>query len=144
MESAMKRKVKILGAVFFSLSLLTGCSYNPFTTDNHETGSPIGAAIGAGAGAGSIAALGGTKTYMGLAGLAGGAIGYYVTTVRYESGPIVNAGGKVYLVGDFIGIYIPSDVIFEPNTDNFLPQAKPILDSVVVVLRRCPKNNILI
>jgi outer membrane protein OmpA-like peptidoglycan-associated protein len=140
----MKRKVKQFAAVVFSLPLLAGCTYNPFIADNNTTGSPVGAAIGAGVGAGSVALLGGSKPYIGLAGLAGGAIGYYVTTLRYESGGILQAGGKVYKIGDNLGIYIPTDQVFEPNTDEFLPQARPILDSVVVVLKRYPSNNIMI
>ncbi|MBX3708689.1 MAG: OmpA family protein [Gammaproteobacteria bacterium] len=140
----MQRKAKTIGTLILSLSMLTSCSYNPFIADNHETGSPIGAAIGAGIGAGGVAALGGSKFYMGLGGLAGGAIGYYVTTLRYDSGGIIQSGGKVYKIGDLIGIYIPSDKLFEPNSDAFLPQAKSILDSTAVVLARSPTNNILI
>lgn len=140
----MKRIVKILAGLAFSLPLLASCTYNPFTTNNETTGSPAAAVVGAGVGAGGVALLGGSKAYMGAAGLAGGAIGYYVTTLRYESGSILQAGGKVYKVGDVLGIYIPTTNMFEPNTDEFLPQAKPILDSVVVVLNRYPSNNILI
>ncbi|WP_172622680.1 OmpA family protein [Aquicella siphonis] len=140
----MKRTAKTIAALILSLPLLASCSYNPFIPDNHTTGSPVGAAIGAGIGAGGVAALGGTKPYIGLAGLAGGAIGYYVTTLRYDSGGIMQAGGKVYKIGDFVGIYIPTDRLFEPNTAEFLPQSKPILDSVATVLMRTPKNNIII
>jgi outer membrane protein OmpA-like peptidoglycan-associated protein len=144
MESTMKRKAKIIGALVVSLPLLAGCSYNPFVTDNHETGKPIGAVLGAAAGGGAVAALGGTKPYIGLGAIAGGAVGYYVTTLRYDSGGIIQGGGKVYKLGDITGIYIPSDKLFEPNTDEFLPQARPILDSTVAVLARSPNNNIII
>lgn len=141
----MTRTAKLITAFMLSLPIaLAGCSYNPFIADNHTTGSPIGAAIGAGIGAGGVAALGGAKPYIGLAGLAGGAIGYYVTTLRYDSGPIIQAGGQVYQIGQIVGIYLPSDKLFEPNSAEFLPQAKAILDSTAVVLQRFPKNNILI
>jgi outer membrane protein OmpA-like peptidoglycan-associated protein len=47
-------------------------------------------------------------------------------------------------VGGYIGIYIPSDILFVPNTAEFTPQAKPILDSAADILQRYPNNNILI
>jgi hypothetical protein len=144
MEILMKWKVNILGAIVFSLPLLAGCTYNPFLADNHTTGSPLAAGIGAGMGAGGVALLGGSKATMAIAGLAGGAIGYYVTTLRYASGGIIQTGGKVYKIGDYLGIYIPTDHLFEPNTADFLPQAKPILDSTVYVLKRYPNRSILI
>jgi outer membrane protein OmpA-like peptidoglycan-associated protein len=143
-KNAMKRKVRIVGPLICSLFLLSSCTFNPFTTNNHTTGSVTGTAIGAGAGAGGVALLGGSKSLMVLAGLGGGAIGYYVTTLRYDSGGILQTGGQVYQVGEFIGIYIPTDNLFEPNTADFLPQAAPILDSTVTVLQRYPDNNIII
>lgn len=140
----MKREARVTGALILSLLFLSGCTFNPFTTNNHTTGSPAGAVVGAGAGAGGVALLGGSKTLMVLAGLGGGAVGYYVTTLRYESGGIIQSGGQVYQVGEFIGIYIPTDKLFEPNTADFIPQAVPILESTVTVLKRNPNNNIII
>lgn len=124
--------------------LLTSCSYNPFIRNNQTTGSATGAVVGAGVGAGITALLGGSKAWIIGGGIGGGAVGYYVTTLRYDSGGIIRGGGKVYKVGDFIGIYIPSDELFEPNTANFLPQSAPILDSAATVLKRYPNNNIVI
>jgi len=124
--------------------LLASCAYNPFIADNRTTGSPIGAAVGVGIGAGSVAALGGSKPLIAAAGIGGGAIGYYVTTLRYDAGGLMQAGGKVYRVGDFVGIYIPTDKLFEVNTAELLPQAEPILDSTAAILARYPNNNILI
>src|SRR5437868_15440163 len=121
----MRIKMKIMGTLVLSL-LLSSCSYNPFIRNNHTTGSPAGAAIGAAAGAGSVALLGGPKALIALAGLGGGAIGYYVTTLRFDSGGVIESGGQVYKLGDFVGIDIPSDKLFEPNTADFLPQAGPI------------------
>lgn len=137
----MKRKLLF---ALLSLPLLTGCTYNPFIANNHTTGNPLAAAIGAGAGAGGVALLGGSKATMVLAGIAGGAIGYYVTTLRYAAGGVLHGGGKVYKIGDYLGIYIPTDSLFEPNTADFLPQAPPILDSAVAVLKRYPDRSILI
>lgn len=140
----MNKHAKPYCALLLSLTLLTSCTYNPFTTNNHLSGSPEATAIGAGIGAGGVALLGGSKFAMGLAGIAGGTIGYYVTTLRYASGGILQGGGKVYKIGDYLGLYIPTDNVFEPNTADFLPQAKPILDSTVAVLKRYPNHSILI
>ena len=118
--------------------LLGGCN------TNHPTGSPAGAIVGGAVGAGAIAALGGSKPLMVLAGLGGGALGYYVTTLRYDSGGVIQGGGEVYVVGQLVGINIPTDNLFESNSDEFLPQAGPILDSAATVLQRYPNNNILI
>lgn len=140
----MKWKVNIVCLFTLSLSLLAGCTYNPFLMDNHTTGSPMAAGIGAGVGAGTIALLGGSKAMMVAGGLAGGAIGYYATTLRYASGGVLLAGGKVYKIGDYLGIYIPTDNLFESNTADFLPKAKPILDSTAAILKRYPNHNIII
>lgn len=134
----MKWKMKISLAFIFALFLLAGCN------TNHPTGSATGTLIGAGAGAGAIGLLGGSKPMMVLGGLGGGAIGYYVTTLRYDSGGVIQSGGKVYRVGDMLGIYIPSDQLFEPNTDEFTLQAPNILSSVADILKRYPNNNIII
>lgn len=130
--------------VLITFLLLTGCAYNPFIRNNNTTGSPVSTLVGAGAGAGSIALLGGTKPWITAAGLVGGAFGYYVSTLRHDAGAIIRYGGQVYKVGDFIGIYIPTDCLFESNTPDFLPRARAILDSTVAVLERYPANHILI
>lgn len=130
-------------AILSSLLLLSGLLLSGCNT-NKPTGSAAGALIGGAAGAGAMAALGGSKPLMVLAGLGGGALGYYVTTLRYDSGGVIQGGGQVYTVGSFVGIDIPSDNLFEPNSDEFLPQASPILDSAATVLQRYPDNNILI
>jgi outer membrane protein OmpA-like peptidoglycan-associated protein len=127
-----------------SLWFLTGCSFNPFTTDNEMTGSPIGAVAGGGIGAGGAALLGAPKYVIGLAGLGGASLGYYVTTVNFASGGIVKAGGQVYSVGDYVTIEIPSDAIFDENSADILPEARPALDSAVSVLQHYPNNNIAV
>lgn len=136
-------KAKLL-SIFLSVSLLlSGCSYNPFIA-NHDTGSPGGFLAGAAAGMGGVALLGSTKILLTLAGIGGGAAGYYATTLRFQAGPIYQVGGSVYSVGDVANIYIPTDQIFEPNTADFLPQAGPVLASLVTVLNRFPHDKILI
>jgi outer membrane protein OmpA-like peptidoglycan-associated protein len=139
-----KDAIIVRGLTILGWLLLGGCAYNPMIGNNHTTGSPTGAIIGAAAGAGGAALLGGSEPVIAAAGIGGGAIGYYLTTLRYNSGGIMQVGGQVYQVGDFVGIYIPSDKLFEPNTADFLPQAPSVLDSVVTVLKRNPDNNVIV
>lgn len=139
----MDSKAKLIFATLIS-TLLSSCAYNPFIANNRTTGNPAAAVVGAGIGAGGVALLGGSKPTMAVAGIAGAVIGYYVSTLRYDSGGVIQAGGTVYRIGDQVGIYIPTDNLFEPNTDRFLPQAAPILESVAAIIERYPNHNILI
>jgi hypothetical protein len=122
----------------------TSCTFNPFTNRNHLTGNIYGPVIGAATGAATMGLLGAPKPIPLLAGLGGGAIGYYVTTLRYEAGGIIQAGGEVYTEGDYLGIYVPTDKLFEANSAEILPQAPPILASMATILQRYPCNNILV
>jgi outer membrane protein OmpA-like peptidoglycan-associated protein len=141
----MKKEPGIISMLIGCLFLLTSCSFNPFVTNkNQMTGSVTGTAIGAIAGAGGAALLGAPKYAIGLAGLGGGMLGYYATTLRFDAGGIIQSGGQVYQVGDYIGIYIPARNLFEPHSAELLPQSSSILDSVAAVLQRYPHNNILI
>lgn len=140
----INQKVKLGWLFILALTLPLGCAYNPLAPNNHLTGSPVNAAIGAGAGAGSVALINGPKPLIPLVGIGGGMLGYYVTTLRYASGGIIRGGGQVYQVGDMVGIVIPSDELFEPNTCEFLPRAYPVLESVVDVLARYPRHSIMI
>lgn len=140
----MKWKTLLTGTLLCSASLLGGCTYNPFIENNHTTGSPVGAVAGAAVGVAGVGAFNGPKPLLGLAGIGGGIIGYYMTTLRYDSGGVITAGGQVYRIGDFLGIYIPTDKLFDPNSSELLPRASAILDSVAAILQRYPDNNILV
>lgn len=140
----MNKKAFQIIALMFFISLLTCCTYNPFIPNSNNTGSPIAAALGAGAGVGTVAIFDGPKPLYPILGISGGMLGYYLSSLRHQSGGILRAGGNVYTVGNYLGIYIPSDQLFEPNTDEFLPRARPILDSAVEVLERYPSNSIII
>jgi outer membrane protein OmpA-like peptidoglycan-associated protein len=135
--------ITLLFSITFSLAL-TSCSYNPFSTDNELTGNPGGAAVGAGVGAGGAALLGASKYVIGLAGLGGASLGYYLTTVNFASGGVVKAGGQVYSVGDYVTIEFPTDTVFDENSADILPEARPALDSTISVLQHYPNNNIII
>lgn len=141
----MAQHRRIMLIIVTCLLLATaGCSYNPFREDNQLTGSATYTAVGAGVGVLGAAAAGGSKAEMGIAGVAGGLIGYYASTLRFASGGIMHAGGQVYTVGQYITIEIPSDQLFDVNSSDLLPGAGAILDSVVSVLNRYPNNNILV
>lgn len=139
----MNRCAKILCLLLGALSL-ESCTYNPMVPNNHNTGSIQGRLIGMGVGGGTAAVLGAPTPIKILAGVTGGSIGYYMTTQRYDASGIYFAGGQVYQLGQKVGIYVPTDKLFQANTADFLPQATPILDSIVAVLQRTPDNNILI
>lgn len=136
----MERPLMALLACFS----LSACSYNPFISNNHNTGSTTGRLVGIGTGAGTASLLGAPVPVKILAGFTGGSAGYYATTLRYQAGGIYYAGGQVYQLGEKVGIDVPTDKLFQANTAEFLPQATPILDSIVTVLQRTPNNNIMI
>jgi outer membrane protein OmpA-like peptidoglycan-associated protein len=124
---------------------LTACSVNPFNNNNHPTGTVVGSVVGGTAGVGTVAALGtSSKVWMGLGGLAGAGIGYYVTTLRFAAGGIIQGGGQVYTQGEYATLEIPADKLFEVNSSDLLPDAESILKSAVAVLNRYPSHNIMI
>ena len=127
-----------------SLPLLISCTYNPLVGQNETTGSLLGGGLGTAGGVGVVSALGGTKPMMALGGIGGGMFGYYITTLRHDAAGIMQGGGKVYKVGQFIGIYLPTDRLFISNTAELSPHASATLDSVVTVLKRYPQNNVLV
>lgn len=139
-----QRHFIILIMICLTLMILSGCSVNPFRTDNEFTGTATGTAVGAGTGAVAAAFASASKAEILMAGIAGGAVGYYVTSLPFIAGGITHSGGKVYTLGDFVTIEIPSDQIFEVNSSEFLSQAPAVLDSVVSVLDRYPNNNIMV
>lgn len=127
------------------LLLFTGCSYNPLSSDsNNLSGNGAGGAFGAAIGIASATALSAPRPLVIGAGIGGTALGYYMTTLRYDAGPIYHAGGVVYTQGEYTGISIPSYRLFEPNSAEFIPQAEPLLNSAIAVLKRYPNSNILV
>lgn len=140
----MKMDAKQAITVLLTVLFLTSCSVNPFQRNNHLTGSGAATAAGAGVGAGGMALMSSSKSLITLGGLGGGAVGYYVTSLRFAAGGLMQYGGQVYQVGEYAGIYLPSDQLFYPNTTEFRPQATTILNSAVAVIQRFPNQNILI
>jgi len=131
-------KLNTLLKLFISLiclTILNACNYNPFLANNRTTGNPTTAVVGAGVGVGVVGLLGGTKPMMALAGIGGGALTYYLTSLRNDAWGIYQAGGQVYVLGQYVGIYIPTDNLFDYNTADFIPGYRNTLDSVVAVLQ---------
>lgn len=124
--------------------LLTSCTFNPFTTDNKLTGTATGTGIGAGTSVGMAAMLGASKSKLIASGLVGAAVGYYVSSLRFASGGVIQGGGQVFTLGDYASIEIPTDRIFDTNSSDFLDDAGPVLDSAVAVLKRYPDDNIMV
>lgn len=144
--NGMLHPVKFRTTLISLLALsITACSYNPFNNSDHLTGSAVGAGVGAVAGGGTAAALGVSyKPMIALAALAGAGVGYYTTTLRFDSGGIIQGGGQVFTLGDYATIEIPSDRLFETNSSDFLPGADAILKSAVAVLNRYNCDNIMV
>jgi len=61
-----------------------------------------------------------------------------------NAGEITCAGGQVFTLGDYLTINLPTDNMFDTNSDELLPQAFPVLDRVAVILKHYPNNNIII
>lgn len=141
----MNHKLHHRMALLLSVVLLaTACTFNPMKEDNHLTGSPMAAATGGLIGVGAGALAGASKTMLGVLGIGGASVGYYYSTLRSASAGILQQGGQVYTQGEFVGIEIPSDYLFEPNTDEFLPGTEAALASIASVLKRYPYNDVLI
>lgn len=138
----MLRKVKTITAMLFFLCALSSCTYNPFSAQNRLTGNVIGPVAGGVIGAGGLAAMGAPRSLIVLGGLGGSALGYYVTTLRYDAGGVTAVGGQVFQIGDFMSIDIPTDYLFEENSARFLSYAPPILDSAVDILQRYGDRSI--
>lgn len=140
----MRFPIKRYACLIATSSLLAGCSYNPFTTHNHLTGNVAGTTVGAVAGAGTAAVFTSQRTVIGLAGLAGGALGYYMTTIDFASGGVKRAGGQVLTQGQMVTVNLPADVLFDSNSAELLPEAYPALDSAIKVLNYFPDDNIIV
>lgn len=127
-----------------SVLFLAGCTFNPFSKDNQMTGNPAGTAIGGGAAGGAAIIAGAPKPLVLLSTLGGASLGYYFTTLTFESGGINRIGGQVFSIGDYTTIYIPTDKLFDVNSAELLPNANAILNSVLAVINRFPDKNIMI
>jgi len=142
MHTLKKQTLRLFMLILFSFMAI-GCTAN--TSENKDASRHVaGAALGGAAAGVGMAALGAPRPLIVGAAVGGMALGYYMTTLRFDAGPIYKVGGQVYAQGDYVGIYIPSYKLFEDNTAELRPDAGPTLDSVVAVLKRYPNSNILV
>lgn len=136
-------KKRLIGLLILTSLFLSGCTAS--SSDKRDTSKQVaGTAIGGAAAGFGTAALGAPRPVIAGAAVGGMALGYYATTLRFDAGPIYKAGGQVYTQGEFVGIDIPSYQLFEANSAELKPQAEPLLDSAVAVLKRYPNSNILV
>lgn len=125
--------------------LLATTSCAPITETTPPTGKNVAGTLGGAAvGAGVTAALNAPAPVVGVAGVAGASLGYYLTTLSFSAGGIIRGGGKVYTVGQYLTIEYPSDNLFDANTNEFLDNAEPVLNSIASVLARYPEHNLII
>ncbi len=133
---------RITSFLVFSLLALAGCQ--PISSSNPDTGNAGAAVAGGAVGVGIAALFHAPKLVLGLAGVGGAGLGYYLSTLRFSSAEIIQAGGKVFTQGEFVTIEVPSDYLFDTNSSDFNDGVEPVLDSIYSVLARYPDNNILI
>lgn len=137
------KKFLILAISTFLLTLI-GCTYNPFVPNNELTGNATSTAVGAGVGGGLAWLASASKGVIAATTLGGAALGYYISTLTFASAGLRRGCGQVFTLGCYTTIDIPSDVLFDVNSADFLEDVCPILDSVVSVLQRYPNHNIII
>ncbi|MDR3490608.1 MAG: OmpA family protein [Gammaproteobacteria bacterium] len=139
MELSLNKIVAYCTAIFFTLA---GCT--PISHTNPPTGSFVGAAVGGAAGFGVGKLLHLSNTASGALAVGGAGLTYYLTTLRFSSAEIVQAGGQVLTLGQYVTINLPTDNLFETNSADFLPGTEPVLNSVVSVLNRYPDHNVIV
>lgn len=139
------KKIFILAKQLMKIILALGCmSIFAFQTACTKINPGAGAVMGAGVGAGGAALANASAPVVVGAGMAGGALGYYLATLKHAASPIEQVGGQVYQVGQYVGIEIPTDDLFEENSADLYPNASGILDALVNIVNRFPNHNILI
>jgi outer membrane protein OmpA-like peptidoglycan-associated protein len=136
----LKLFVLLLSALFAA----SGCAPISENDTMPKQNSVVGAFVGGAAGAGVTAALHAPPAMIGVAGVAGATLGYYLTTQRFAAGGIIKAHGKVYAIGDYLIIDVPTDNLFDTNTADFYDNTDTELQSIVNILKRVPNHNIII
>jgi len=126
-----------------ALTLSVGCT--PFSKTNPLTGSALGTVAGGGVGYGITKLLkvnnGGAIAALTLS---GAGVGYYLSSQRFASSEMVQAGGKVFTLGQYVTINLPTDNLFLANSSEFAPNTESVLASAASVLSRYPQNNVVI
>jgi outer membrane protein OmpA-like peptidoglycan-associated protein len=142
----MERNItlKIFVLLLCALFTVSGCAPISEGDTIPARGTLLGAGVGGVGGAGVATALHATPTMIGIAGVTGATLGYYLSTQRFAARGIIKAHGKVYTMGDYLIIDLPTDNLFDTNTADFYDNTDPELQSVVGILKSVPNHNIII
>lgn len=141
-------------AVLGILSLLAGCTTDPYTGESQLSKTAAGAMIGTAAGAAGGAAIGaiagggrgaakGAMIGAGVGVLSGGAVGAYMDVQESKlREQLRGTGVSVTRVGDEVILNMPGNVTFETNQSAIRPNFYPVLNSVSLVLKEYEKTII--
>lgn len=135
-----------------SISLLVGCTTNPYTGEKQASKASIGAGIGAFAGAAAGALAGGDSSKerrkkaligAGVGALAGGGVGYYMDVQEAKlRAQLEGTGVSVTRVGDEIILNMPGNVTFATNSAEVKADFYGVLNAVSLVLKEYNKTVI--
>jgi len=140
--------------IFSSLlvSFITACTtINPYTKEEQTSKATQGAAIGAAAGA-VVGLLSGDDSRerrkraligAGVGALAGGGIGYYMDVQEAKLRQQLDGTGvSVTRSGDQIILNMPSNITFNVDSTQVMPEFRDVLSSVALVLKEYDKTLI--
>ena len=142
------------GAVLGVLSLLAGCTTDPYTGERQISKTAAGAMIGAAGGAAGGAAIGaiagggrgaakGAMIGAGVGVLSGGAVGAYMDIQEAKlREQLRGTGVSVTRVGNELVLNMPGNVTFETNQSAIRSNFYPVLNSVSLVLKEYEKTII--
>ena len=141
-------------AVLGILSLLAGCTTDPYTGESQLSKTAAGAMIGTAAGAAGGAAIGaiagggrgaakGAMIGAGVGVLSGAAVGGYMDYQEAKlRKQLAGTGVSVSRVGDEIVLNMPGNLTFDTDRAEIRPDFYPVLNSVVLVLKEYDKTII--
>lgn len=134
-----------------ALTLLPGCTTNPYTGEQQASKAAIGAGIGAATGAAVGALSGGDSKERrkraligaGVGALAGGGVGYYMDVQEAKlRAQLEGTGVGVTRVGDEIILNMPGNITFASNSADVKSEFYSVLNSVSLVLKKYNKTVI--
>lgn len=135
-----------------AISMLAGCTVNPYTGEKQAGKASVGAGIGAVAGAAVGALAGGDSSKerrkraligAGVGALAGGGVGYYMDVQEAKlRAQLEGTGVSVTRAGDEIILNMPGNVTFATNSADVKSDFYAVLNSVSLVLKKYNKTVI--
>ena len=145
----MKTRPNLIAATAL-LTLLAGCTTNPYTGESQAGKAGIYGGIGAATGAVIGAATSSKKdrtkgALIGAAvgGAAGGGYGYYVDTQEAKLRQTLQGTGvQVQRNGDDLKLIMPGNITFASNSADISSSFYPTLNSLVLVFKEFNKNGV--